>query len=605
MFKKSVLIILMLILFSLGTGAVCASENITDAVLDFDSEEPLLIDGANAKDTALQVNETHIEVDNTVSYYKDKAIFASYLKDSDNHPIQNRTVKIQIEDSTYNITSDESGKSVLSLDIKPNVYRVNVTFDGDGEHNSASASSTITVKKAPLAIEMNNYDTYFGSDLFFKVKVYNTITKNVVSGIKVKFKVYDSNKRKYSYFWSTTDKNGYAKLNKNLKPGLYKISAQIDDSKNKNYISYKKSNKKVTVNVKPTKEKGCCSFFVQISGSESLGGFRRDGTEAVNLIIKSYKWAGKTAIKQYKTDYGYFGHMIVTSDGWMVGNGGLDDGKICKAIENIASKMVKSNKIQSKYLKQILKYKKRLNFGHFSIKAPNGKFAIVWKNGFITGKLKPGEFLSSPNVRSYYRHGAYTQYGSDPVAAAIKIGASDGYGVNRRDITVFHWKTATDKNYKTTSVVNAYSANDNGKLVGRSTAYLKDNVYFKNKFFSKNKLPYSPKYIYLGIHKFGNIDKLIKKPTIISAPNITNEFNQTRYFEVAVKDKSTKGAVSGIKIKIKLSASNFTKYFTIKTDSKGVAKLNTKDLLNGTYSVAIGPANNKYWISAKSTIVIK
>jgi len=605
MFKKSVLIILMLILFSLGAGTVCASENMTDAVLDFDSEESLLADEANAKDTVLQVNETHIGVDNIVSYYKDKTIFVSYLKDSDNHPIQNKTVKIQIGDNIYNVTSDESGKSVLSLDIKPNTYGVNVTFDGDGEHNSASASSTITVRKAPLAIEMNNYDTYFGSDLFFKVKVYNTITKNVVSGIKVKFKVYDSNKRKYSYFWSTTDKNGYAKLNKNLKPGLYKISAQIDDSKNKNYISYKNSNKKVTVNVNPTKEKGCCSFFVQISGSESLGGFRRDSTEAVNIIIKNYKWAGKTAIKQYKTTYGYFGHMIVTSDGWMVGNGGLDDGKICKAIENIASKMVKSNKIQSKYLKQILKYKKRLNFGHFSIKAPNGKFAIVWKNGFITGKLKPGEFLSSPNVRSFYRHGAYTQYGNDSVAAAIKIGASDGYGVNRRDITVFHWKTATDKNYKTTSVVNAYSANDNGKLVGRSTAYLKDNVYFKNKFFSKNKLPYSPKYIYLGIHKFGNIDKLIKKPTIISAPNITNEFNQTRYFEVAVKDKSTNCVVSGIKIKIKLSTSNFTKYFTIKTDSKGVAKLNTKDLLNGTYSVAIGPANNKYRISAKSTIVIK
>lgn len=610
MFKKSLSFFLMLLLLSLCVGVVCASENVTDNIRDVALEEHLPDEVAH--DDVLQINEsvndyhtTNIEVNNVVSYYNEKTSFVSYLKDSNNQPLQNKTIKIQIADKTYNCTTDENGKAGLSLNLKPNNYDVKITFGGDDNFNESDASSTVVIKKAPLAIKMSNYNTYFGSDLFFKVKVYNKITKNAVSGIRVKFKVYNSKTKKYSYYWATADKNGYAKLSKNLKAGTYKISAQIDDSKNKKYISYKNSNKKVTMNIIPTKEKGCCSFFLQVSGSESFCGFRRDGTEAVNLLIKNYKWAGKTAVKQYKTTYGYFVHIIATSDGWMVGNGGIEDGSICKSIENIAAKMVKSNKIQSTYLKQILNYKKRLNFGHFSIKAPNGNYAVVWKNGYITGKLKPGEFLCSPNFRSYYRHSTYAVYGNDLVKAAIKVGATDGYGVNRRDITVFHWKATTDKNYKTTSVVEAYSANDNGKLVGRSTAYLKDNVYFKNKFFSKNKLPYPPKYLYLGTHKFGNIDKLIKKATTISAPKVTNAFNQTKYFKVTVKDKSTKKVVSGIKIKIKLTNSNFTKYFTIKTDSKGIAKLDTKELLNGMYGVAISPANNKYLISAKSTIVIK
>ncbi len=607
MFKKSALIILVTFLFSLSVCAVCASDNITYSVQDNSLEESLLIDEVNVYDDVSQVNDkitSDIDVNNIVSYYKEKTYIVSYLKDSNNHPIQNKTLKVQIEGKTYNTTTDLNGKSSLSLNIKPNTYAVKVTFDGDDDYNFTDVTSTVVIKKAPLAIKMSNYNTYFGSDLFFKVKVHNTITKNVVSGIKVKFKVYNSKTKKYSYYWATSDKNGYAKLSKNLKAGSYKISARIDDSKNKKYISYKNSNKKVTLNVMPTKEKGCCSFFLQVSGSECFCGFRRDGTEAVNLLIKNYKWAGKTAVKQYKTTYGYFVHIIATSDGWMIGNGGIEDGSICKSIEKIAEKMVKSNKIQSTYLKQILNYKKRLNFGHFTIKAPNGKFAVVWKNGYITGKLKAGEFLSSPNFKSYYRHSTYAKYGSDLVQAAIKVGATDGYGVNRRDITVFHWK-ATDKNYKTTSVVEAYSANDNGKLVGRSTAYLKDNVYFKNKFFSKSKLPYPPNYLYLGTHKFGNIDKLIKKATTVSAPKITNAFNQTKYFKVTVKDKSTKKVVSGIKIKIKISNSNFTKYFTIATDSKGIAKIDTKVLSVGNYTVAITPANNKYLISAKSTIVIK
>ncbi len=612
MFKKNVLFILILFLLSLCLGAVSASEKMTDNIQGTDFEKTALMDENIGMDFS-QVNEsiadnqkeTHIEVKNFVSYYKEKTTLVNYLKDSNNQSIQNKTIKIQINDKIYKRITDKNGKSNLSLNLKPGTYNVKFTFDGDDDYNATGATSKIIIKNAPLAIKMSNYNTYFKSDLFFKVKIYNEITRNAVGGIKVKFKVYNPKTKKYSYYWSTTDKNGYAKLSKNLKMGTYKISASIDDSKNKKYISFKNSNKKVTMKVNPPKGEDCCSFFLQVSESESVGGFRRDNLDTVNILVEPFKWAGKTAVKHYKKSGSYFVHLIVSSSGWIVGNGGLDDVPVIKSIENMAEKMVKSNKIQVKYLKKIFSYKRSIGFGHFSIKAPNGKYAVVWQSGYITGKLKPGEFSCSPNSRPYYRHSTYAKYSTNPVKAAIKVGATDGYGTNRRQITVFHWKATTDKNYKTTSVVKVYSANDNGRFVGVSSAHLKDNIYFKNKFFSKNRLPYAPHYIHIGTQKFGNIDKLIKKATIIKAPKVTNTFNMTKYFKVKVKDKSTKKIIKGIKIRLKLVATKFTKYFTIRTDSKGIAKLNTKSLSNQTYRVTISPANNKYLISAKSTIVIR
>ena len=123
------------------------------------------------------------------------------------------------------------------------------------------------------------------------------------------------------------------------------------------------------------------------------------------------------------------------------------------------------------------------DLGHFSIKAPDGKYAAVWGNKIYTGKLKPGEYFSSPNLASNFRHGKWAKYNSNPDKAAIKVGATDSFGINRRDITIFHWKATTTEG-KTTSVVKAYGANDNGRFVGRSTGHLKDNICFKNKFIS-------------------------------------------------------------------------------------------------------------------------
>ena len=605
-FMKKFFLFLILLIIMVSCGFVSASENKTDVIFEQDTIQHSIDDEYEDFKVEPFKTPTKFDVKNASGYYKDKINLEITLKDLNDTSLINKSVNIHFNGKIDNKTTNGLGKVILSYDnLKPGIYCGVVKFNGDDKFDYVESNFSVKVNKLPLTVKTNSFNTYVNSNIFFKATVFNSQTNIPISGIRVLFKVYSVKTKKTIKFYAVTDKMGVVKLKKNLNVGSYKISTQICDSKNKQYVSYKNSKNKVTMNVKPTYEKGCCSFYVQLSNSESIGGFRRDSTEAVTIHIDSVKWFGKSAIKQYKAKYGYFYHMITTADGWMVGNGGLDSPKISKAIENIAGNMVKSKKIKSSYLKKIYKYKKQLNFGHFSIKAPNGNFAIVWKSGYLTGKLKPGQYLSIPNVKSYYRHGDYTKFNNDPVKAAMKIGATDSYGVNRRDITLFHWKASTDKNFKTTSSLQIYAANDDGKLVCKSTSNLKDHIKYKNTFINKNNLPKSPNMKFIGIHDFGNIDRLIKTPVIIKAPPVTNKFNETKYFKITLINKNMNKVLAGFSIKLKITTGNKTDVYTIKTDNNGIAKFNTKNLLMGSHKVVLAPANNKYLISGSSAIVIK
>lgn len=602
MYKK-MLIVSLLVLLTLGVAS--ASENITDDVfmdeqtIDVDQNQDVGEVENSVNDSSSSIDDTKIPVDtkietkNVNAYYKESSDLVGYLKDTNNNPISNKNVSITINNKIYNRISDNNGKVVLKINLYPKTYNALIKFDGDENYSASNATAIIKVNKNAFNIQTKDYKTYFESDLFFKAKVIGKFTKNPVKGVKVAFKVYFS-KNKYKTYYSTTDAKGIAELKKNFKVGSYKVVTGIKKNK---YLKAKKT--KAALTIKETAEMGCSSLYVQVSNTEAVAGFRRDATNAKNLHIVKYKLNGIPAVKQYKKN-SYFFHSITAANGWMAGTGGWDNPTINHAIEKLAGKMFKSGKIKKSYLKKIQKYERRLTIGHFSIKAPNGKYAIVWGSGIKMGKLKPGQFIDIPNARSMFRHGTYAHYDKNPAKAAIKIAASDSFGVNRRDATAFHWK-ATTKEGKTTATIKVYAANDNGRMVGKSTGHLKDNIYFKGKFISKNSLPKTPSSKYLGIHKMGNIDKLIKTKTIVSAPKVTTNLNESKVFKVTVKNKATKKVIKNLVVKVKVDG----KTYSIKTDNKGVAQLKTNSLSVGSHKVSIYTNNIKYLINSKSTIVIE
>ena len=85
---------------------------------------------------------------------------------------------------------------------------------------------------------------------------------------------------------------------------------------------------------------GCCSVVLQLDGNNSILSFRRDSETPADIFIEEIDWHGHKAIKQYKTNGGYFCQVIITQEGWVIGYGGIDDGDDNKKIEEINLKIL-------------------------------------------------------------------------------------------------------------------------------------------------------------------------------------------------------------------------------------------------------------------------
>lgn len=572
MFKRESFLFITVLLLILSLGVVTANDHLTNINQEID-DNLNYTDNNNLGD--------YEEIPSTSS--NDYDLNSTIIENEENYENINKEPTNEKPDISNEISSTDNlptKNSIIELKSEKNLQNI------------------VKTKHIFTSIKTKDFKTYYKSDLFFKAKILNKLTNKPMKGLKVTFKVY-SNTGKQFKFNSMTNKKGIASLNKNFKVGTYTVYTEVKD---KNII-FEESKSKLTV--KPTAEVGCCSFYIQVSSTDAVAGFRRDSTYAADLFIQPHKWYGRTAIKQHKNIQGYFFHSITTSDGWMMGTGGADYPDQNRAIEKLAGKMVSSGKISKTILYKIQAYKAQLQIGHFAIKAPNGKYGLVWNTGIKIGKLKAGEYISVPNYQSYFRHGKFTDFDSNPSKAALKIGATDPYGLNRRDITVFHWKAKTSNEFKTSSSVIVCASNDNGQMRGMSTGYLQDNIHFKNNYISKYNLPKTPNMKILGVHKFGNIDKIIKTQTTVKASKVISKFNKNKYFKVLIKDKKTNKPIKNVKIKIKMQFNKTTHTYHFKANKKGIVKFSVKKFRIGTHKLKIMPWNNKYIISAKSKIIIK
>ena len=247
----------------------------------------------------------------------------------------------------------------------------------------------------------------------------------------------------------------------------------------------------------------CTSVILHVNENESVISHRRDSTDAADIFIVEDNYNGIDFIKQYKTAGGYFAHVIVTSNGWVIGNGGVTDGDVFKQIEKLSLDIVASNKIDEKSILPIYNILSKYSLGHCVIKAPDGSYCFSNPNHYDNGKLVKGQAIVMPNVYSYSKR---TMYDStlNPVDASIKLTSLDNYGVNRRDIITYDYKLSL-KDGKLISTVDYYVSNDNGKAVGRSTAGLADNVHYFGNYISRYDIPQTPDKLLLGTYTFNCI----------------------------------------------------------------------------------------------------
>ena len=166
------------------------------------------------------------------------------------------------------------------------------------------------------------------------------------------------------------------------------------------------------------------------------------------------------------------------------------------------------------------------------------------------------------------------------------------------------------------------------KMIGNHTGDLSDRTVIFKVFTGKNYRTYRetagsdgdvifeiPTKLDAGIHKIQVIVekeimkttsiKIDKARTIVKAPQVTNKFKKSAYFKVTIKNKETKRMLSNVKVKIKVFTGKKFKTYTVKTNKKGIAKINTKNLKTGKHKVVISSENKNYSISKNSLIKIK
>ncbi len=282
-----------------------------------------------------------------------------------------------------------------------------------------------------------------------------------------------------------------------------------------------------TTESKVSEDNDCCSVIIQGYNNNSAISFRRDSTQPVTVNVTH----NTTMVKQCKGNGSYFVHVLISKDGWIVGNGGADEGTLAHQVEDYALSMINNGQISEVTFNNIMTVKNASIKGHFVIKAPNGTYALcTYDNGTVkrdNGTLLPGQYLAVPNDPTLFQKGYFGDEVSTTNISTVSrlIAAMNKYNANRRDIVTYYIEK-----YDTYTKIKVYASNDDGHYANKSSGNLVDSIQTNTKFFSADSIPIVPNSIV--IDEFSLITKKIN--TTVSSENLT-----TNNPEITLKTRVT------------------------------------------------------------------
>lgn len=144
-----------------------------------------------------------IKSSNLVKYYKNASRFSADVN------VANANVTFSINGINYTKTTDEKGTAYLNINLRPGTYNITTFFNGINKTNTVTVLSTIT-----------------GDDL---VKYYKNGTEFYAKFVKGNGEALANRNVTFNingvFYIRETDSNGIAKLNINLRPGNYTLTA--------------------------------------------------------------------------------------------------------------------------------------------------------------------------------------------------------------------------------------------------------------------------------------------------------------------------------------------------------------------------------------------
>ena len=172
------------------------------------------------KDVTINVKEDtsdKINAPNVTKYYNGPERFVVTVTDYKGNPLANKEVTIEINGLPYTRITDANGIASMAIGLPSNVYNV-----------------TVTVSKQIVKSVVTVLSTVDGTDV---VKMYKNGTQYYATFVDTKGNLMKNTDVKFNingvFYTRTTNDKGVAKMNINLPPGTYIITAENPNSKEK------------------------------------------------------------------------------------------------------------------------------------------------------------------------------------------------------------------------------------------------------------------------------------------------------------------------------------------------------------------------------------
>lgn len=498
------------------------------------------------------INAEITAVETTAEYASGE--FKFKLVDTDlNKPIAGQSIQLTIMTGSINTglsatTNDEGIASFNNANI--NLYTM--------DNNTISMKYHLPVGKQAVEVKPSASSTKATT-----LKTNLTITKATMNIKASNFKGNYGTKENFT-ITVTNKKTGEAMKNIILKLDMPQTSGKV-------YYIYTDANGTGKISVS-----GLVSgtYNVTISANETENINANPVTKTITINPQSAKITTKSVTMSYDT--GNTASIKVTDK----------SGKALSGVYVLVQLYTGSN--HKDYLfqtnsKGIIKFSAPLSVGKHKmvVSTADTRYKASSVTKYITVN-KASAKISAPKVTTYYKSGKYL---------TVKV-----VNTKKSNKPIYDAKV-TIKVFVSSNRYYAYNGNTgaNGKL--QLKIDLKPGTYkvVVEPGESKN---YTAKQVSSKI--------VVKKaPTKLTPKKLTSKKGVSKKFQIKVTNKKTKKVIAGVKVKVKVYTGKTYKTYTLKTNSKGIAKLNVKSLKVGTHKVVVSSAN-KYCpaSTAKSTIKI-
>ncbi len=247
--KKRYLFIMSLAIFLFSLNCIYANDNATDILTAEDNGENTLSMDCNV-DNELLNYEYSIRTHDVRKIVGNGTQYEAILYDNDNMPLKNTKIPLEINGVEYHRYTDNKGLVKMNINLMPGEYSLKITNPVTSEWEI----SDITV--LPNLINNHDLTKYCRGANQYYITALND-QGNVVSGQEVIFNIHGV------FYTRISDENGRVKLNINLGPGeyiitaiygIYKVSNKITvferiGSTSSNYFKYYETGRVFIVNV--------------------------------------------------------------------------------------------------------------------------------------------------------------------------------------------------------------------------------------------------------------------------------------------------------------------------------------------------------------------